>query len=92
MRWAWVFIVVSCGAAVGMLMGGLFGVCVGVISPELFSHVNRLKIQYPVGVAAVFGAIFGVLLGGGLSAFGIVIQTMLATNQDRDSRVEKTGN
>ena len=60
-----VFILVSCGAALGMLMGGLFGVCAGVISPELFSHVNRLKIQYPVGVATVFGATIGVLPGGG---------------------------
>ena len=89
MRWAWVFILVSCGAAIGMIMGGLFGVCAGVIAPELFSHVNRLKIQYPVGVATVFGAMCGVLLGGGVSAFGIFIQAMMANAQAREPRIEK---
>ncbi len=72
-----VFISVTLAALAGLLMGGLFGVAAGKIAPEFFKHIIPWQDVEPVGFAAFCGATMGVLLGGGLGCFGILIQVIL---------------
>ena len=64
-------------------MGGLFGLASGKIAPDFFRHVIPWQDVEPVGIATFFGASLGVLLGGGLGCFGIVIQFVLQWKRDR---------
>lgn len=61
------------GALIGMLPGGLFGFVAGTIAPDIFEHFLRWTKWEPRGSATVLGAVVGVLLGGGLGVFGIVV-------------------
>lgn len=78
MTWQKIFIAVSCGAIAGMVMGGAFGFGAGKVTPDFFKSIIPWKDIEPVGAATFFGATTGVLLGGGLAAFGILVQTLLA--------------
>jgi hypothetical protein len=69
-----VFIVVTVTALAGLLMGGLFGYGAGKLAPEFFRHFVPWHDVEPVGFATFCGATVGVLLGGGLGCFGVVIQ------------------
>jgi hypothetical protein len=69
-----IFIVVTVCALAGMILGGSFGFAAGKITPEFFRHIVPWQDVEPVGIATFFGATSGVLLGGGLGCFGIVIQ------------------
>ena len=75
-----VFGLVTLGALVGMLLGAGFGYLAGVIGPDLFANLFPWKDFEPVGVAVVLGAFGGVLCGGGLATFAIVVQ-LLANRQ-----------
>lgn len=68
------FITVTVAALVGSLLGGGFGFAAGNISPEFFRHVIPWHDVEPVGFAIFGGATAGVLLGGGLGCFGVLIQ------------------
>lgn len=57
-------------------MGGLFGVAAGKLAPEFFRHIIIWQDVEPVGFAAFCGATIGILLGGGLGCFGVVLQTI----------------
>jgi hypothetical protein len=74
MNWKTIFFVVTGCALAGMLMGGGFGFAAGKVAPDFFRHTVPWQDIEPVGVATFFGATTGVLLGGGLGCFGIVIQ------------------
>ena len=76
MTWGRIFLVVTLGALMGMLMGGLFGVAAGSIAPTFFRHVIPWSDVEPRGFAAVIGATAGVLLGGGLAVFALVLQAL----------------
>jgi hypothetical protein len=79
MTWHRIFLIVTGCAIVGMLMGGLFGWGAGKIAPDLFRTILapwQASIE-PVGAAVFLGATAGVLLGGGLGCFGILIQFAL---------------
>jgi hypothetical protein len=39
MKWTRIFVLVSCGALAGMVMGGLFGFGAGSIAPTFFAHL-----------------------------------------------------
>ncbi len=81
MRWYMVFIYVSGGALGGMAMGGAFGYGAGTLAPDFFTHLKQWRALpdiEPRGIAIVLGGIVGVLLGGGLAAFAIIVQTLLA--------------
>lgn len=58
----------------GMVLGGLFGFGSGSIAPSFFAHLIPWNDVEPRGIATVFGGIAGVLLGGGLATFGILVQ------------------
>ena len=77
MEWTRVFAIVTTGALAGMMMGGLFGVAAGSIAPTLFRHIIPWVDVEPRGAATVLGAVAGVLLGGGLSTFAVLVQAFV---------------
>lgn len=58
-------------------MGGAFGWAAGKITPDFFGHLIPWRDVEPVGFAMFLGATVGVVLGGGLGCFGIVVQGLL---------------
>lgn len=77
MTWKQVFLIVTGCALAGMVLGGLFGFAAGEITPDFFRHIIPWQDVEPLGVATFFGAMIGVLLGGGLGCFGVLIQFIL---------------
>jgi hypothetical protein len=77
MNWKRIFLVVTGCALAGMFMGGLFGFGSGRIAPVFFRHIIPWQDVEPVGVATFFGATAGVILGGGLGCFAIIVQAIL---------------
>jgi len=90
MSWKTVFVSVSACALGGMLMGGLFGYAAGMMTPDFFRHIIPWRDVQPVGFAAFCGATAGVLLGGGLGCFGIIIQTAMQWRKTGASPAEAT--
>ena len=76
MRWVRAYLVVTAGALIGMLLGGSFGLGAGLIAPGLFAHLIPWTDVEPLGAAIVCGAAAGVLLGGGLAVFALIVQTV----------------
>jgi hypothetical protein len=68
------FITVTAAALAGLVMGGLFGFGAGKITPDFFRHIIPWQDVEPVGFATFAGATVGVVLGGGLGCFGIILQ------------------
>lgn len=68
------FIAVTAAALAGLLMGGAFGFASGKITPDFFRHIIPWQDVEPVGFATFSGATVGVLLGGALGCFGVLIQ------------------
>ncbi len=77
MTWKHIFLVVTGCALAGMIMGGLFGFASAKITPDFFRHIIPWQDVEPVGIATFFGATAGVVLGGSLGCFGILIQVLL---------------
>jgi hypothetical protein len=72
-----VFLIVTTGALAGMVMGGLFGLAAGSIAPTFFRHVIPWVDVEPRGISTILGATVGVLLGGGLATFAVVLQAFM---------------
>ena len=68
-----VFAIVTAASLIGMLLGGAFGYFAAKIAPDLFRHVIPWKDLEPVGSATVVGAFGGVICGGALGAFALVM-------------------
>jgi len=77
MKWTTIFLNVTAGALIGMVLGGLFGLAAGSIASDFFLHLIPWQDVEPRGFATFCGATVGVLLGGGLAIFGIVVQLFL---------------
>jgi len=68
------FVTVTLAALAGLAMGGGFGFAAGEITPEFFRHIVPWHDVEPVGFATFGGATAGVLLGGGLGCFAVILQ------------------
>lgn len=77
MKWTSIFLNVTAGALIGMLLGGSFGFAAGSITSDFFLHLMPWRDVEPKGFATFCGATIGVLLGGGLACFGIIAQLLL---------------
>lgn len=73
-----VFLLVTLGALAGMALGGLFGFGAGTIAPNFFSNLRPWRNIEPRAAATVMGGVAGVLLGGGLAVFGVLVQLAYA--------------
>jgi hypothetical protein len=89
MTWKRTFLIVTGCSLAGMILGGGFGFASGKIAADFFKHIIPWSDVEPVGVATFFGATAGVLLGGGLGCFGLLIQ--LALNWRRKDSAERPG-
>lgn len=77
MPWTKVFLIVTTGALAGMTMGGIFGFAAGSIAPTFFRHVIPWVDVEPRGLATILGATVGVLLGGALAVFAVILQAFM---------------
>lgn len=73
-----VFLGVSGAALAGMVLGGLFGLAAGLLAPTLFATLVPWAELEPVGTAVVIGAAGGVLCGGGLGVFAVIVSAVAA--------------
>jgi hypothetical protein len=69
-----VFVAVGVASLAGMIMGGLFGLAAGILSPSFFLHFLPWQDVEPIGFAVVLGAFGGVLCGGSLGVFAVLVQ------------------
>jgi hypothetical protein len=77
MKWTRIFVLVSCGALGGMVMGGLFGL-EPAVSRQLSSLTSSLGATLSREALPQCSAVSpGVLLGGGLATFGIIVQILM---------------
>lgn len=72
-----IFVTVSLAALSGLVMGALFGLGAGKLTPDFFRHIILWQDIEPVGFATFCGATIGVLLGGALGCFAVLIQFIL---------------
>lgn len=68
------FLYVIAAALLGLLLGGAFGFAAGKLTPDFFSQIDPRSQVEPVGFATAGGATAGVLLGGALGGFGVLLQ------------------
>jgi len=71
-----IFLTVTGAALAGMVLGGLFGYGAGKVTPDFFRHLIPWQDVEPVGAATFFGATAGVILGGALGCFGLVVHLL----------------
>jgi hypothetical protein len=75
--WKKIFAIVTIAALLGMGMGGLFGLVAGRVALDFFRHLIPWQDVEPAGFAMLLGGTAGVLLGGALGCFGVIVQTLL---------------
>lgn len=63
-------------ALFGMLLGAAFGWSAANIAPSFFASVVPWKDIEPVGFATVLGAFGGVVCGGTLGAFALILEAI----------------
>lgn len=85
MSWQRVFFIVTGCALIGMVLGGLFGFAAGSIAPSFFRIFAPWPDAEPAGIATFFGSTAGVMLGGGLGCFGILVQ-LIADGRKQPSK------
>lgn len=74
--------IVTAVALFGMLLGAAFGWAAGSVAPFFFKMLVPSNDADPVGTAVVLGAFGGVVCGGGLGAFALVL-SVFATSRRR---------
>jgi hypothetical protein len=68
--------IVTAVALFGMLLGAAFGWAAATIAPSFFKSVMPWKEIEPVGFATVLGAFGGVVCGGGLGVFAMILEAI----------------
>ncbi len=63
-------------AIFGMLLGAAFGWGAARIAPSFFASIVPWKDIEPVGFATVLGAFGGVICGGALGAFALILEAV----------------
>lgn len=86
MNWKQIFIAVTLSAVAGMVLGGFFGYFSGRLTPDFFARLIPWRDVEPIGLATFFGATVGVVLGGGLGCFGIIIQTIVQLRREKQQK------
>jgi hypothetical protein len=76
MTWKGIFTAVTVGSLTGMVLGGLFGFWAGKVTPDFFARIIPWQEVEPVGFASFFGATAGVILGGCLGCFAVLMQAL----------------
>ena len=71
-----VIAIVTAVALFGMLLGAAFGWAAATIAPSFFESVMPWKEIEPVGFATVLGAFGGVMCGGALGVFALILQAI----------------
>lgn len=71
-----VIVTVTAVALFGMLLGAGFGWTAGTIAPTLFNRMIPWSEVEPVGAATVIGAFGGVICGGALGGFAMILQAI----------------
>lgn len=71
-----VIVAVTAVALFGMLLGAAFGWGAATLAPSFFTSVVPWKDIEPVGFAIVLGAFGGLVCGGALGAFALVLETV----------------
>lgn len=77
MTWKSIFLIVTGCALAGLAMGGAFGFGAARLTPDFFRHLIPWRDVEPEGFATFLGATAGVLLGGALGGFGVLVQAAL---------------
>jgi hypothetical protein len=72
-----IFVLVTIGALCGSVLGALFGLGAGLLTPTFFAHFIPWNNVEPVGFAVMLGAFGGVFLGGGLAVFSLILHLLL---------------
>lgn len=72
---------VTAVALFGMLLGAAFGWAAGSLAPTFFKMLVPSNDADPVGTAVVLGAFGGVMCGGGLGAFALLVSVMSASRR-----------
>ena len=68
--------IVTAVALFGMLLGAAFGWGAATMAPAFFKSVMPWKEIEPVGFATVLGAFGGVMCGGALGVFALILQAI----------------
>ncbi len=68
--------IVTAVALFGMLLGAAFGWGAATIAPSFFKRVMPWTEIEPVGFATVLGAFGGVMCGGALGVFALILQAI----------------
>lgn len=68
--------IVTAVALFGMLLGAAFGWVAASIAPSFFNRVMPWTEVEPVGFATVLGAFGGVMCGGALGVFAMILQAI----------------
>lgn len=69
-------------ALLGMLFGAAFGWAAATIAPSFFMNIAAGEVIEPVGFATVLGAFGGVICGGALGAFALVLDAIARRRTD----------
>ncbi len=72
-----IFLLITIGALSGMVLGVLFGLGTGMLTPSFFAHFIPWNDVEPAGFAVTLGALGGLFLGGGLAVFSLVLHLLL---------------
>jgi hypothetical protein len=67
------FLLILAAALLSAVVGGLFGAGIAALSPEFVTGIFGRTIVNLVQYAAAAGAVWGVFIGAGAMAFGLLV-------------------